>query len=43
MIDGDSSATRALVGNYSQRDFIMPTPQQMKTPFLSTQMITHQA
>jgi hypothetical protein len=43
LMDGDTSATRALMGNYSQRDFIMPTPQQMKTPFLSTSIITQQA
>lgn len=38
----DNSATRALVGNYSQRD-VMQTPLQMKTPFLSTSMIHSQA
>lgn len=46
MTDGglvsDSSATRALVGSYSQRD-VMQTPLQMKTPYLSTLMIHSQA
>lgn len=40
----DSNATRALVGNYSQRDFLQ-TPHQMRTntPFISSSMITQQA
>jgi hypothetical protein len=36
---GDNYATRALVGNYSERD-VMQTPIQMKTPFLSSSIIT---